>query len=126
MSREPDFSTRLDASRSRKRWETRLVAVGAAFFIALGFTEGSSENGLTGDIPLWALFLSGAIAICAMILPGISGSFLLEYNFRVPGMGKMLLDAITNKDFPIIQCFTAILAGVFILLSIYGDFYCRS
>ncbi len=29
------------------------------------------------DSPLWYIFLVGAIAICAMILPGISGSFLL-------------------------------------------------
>ena len=27
--------------------------------------------------PLWALFVGGAVAICAMILPGVSGSFLL-------------------------------------------------
>jgi putative membrane protein len=34
---------------------------------------------------LWFIFLSGAIAICAMILPGISGSFILlilgKYHF---------------------------------------------
>lgn len=29
------------------------------------------------DPPLWYLFVCGAIAICAMILPGISGAFLL-------------------------------------------------
>jgi peptide/nickel transport system permease protein len=51
----------------------------------------------------------------------ISGSFLLEYHFRIPGMGKMLLDAITNKDFPIIQVFTAILAALFILTNILTD-----
>jgi peptide/nickel transport system permease protein len=51
----------------------------------------------------------------------ISGSFLLEYHFRIPGMGKMLLDSITNKDFPIIQAFTAILAGLFILTNIMTD-----
>ena len=28
---------------------------------------------------LWFIFLSGAIAICAMILPGISGSFFLRW-----------------------------------------------
>jgi putative membrane protein len=34
---------------------------------------------LTGgtNTPLWFIFLAGAIAICAMILPGVSGSFLL-------------------------------------------------
>lgn len=34
VSREPDFSTRSDASRSRKSWETLLLAVGAALFVA--------------------------------------------------------------------------------------------
>ena len=37
------------------------------------------------DTALWFIFLSGAIAICAMILPGVSGSFLLlmlgQYGF---------------------------------------------
>lgn len=42
----------------------------------------------------WFLFLSGAIAICAMILPGISGSFLLVL------MGKytVILSAIPPKN----------------------------
>lgn len=34
MSHEPDFSTRLDVSRSHKRWEALLVAVAAALFVA--------------------------------------------------------------------------------------------
>ncbi|MFM9994531.1 MAG: ABC transporter permease [Phycisphaerales bacterium] len=51
----------------------------------------------------------------------IAGSFVMEYQFRIPGMGKMLLDAITNKDFPIIQTFTAVIAGVFILTNILTD-----
>ncbi|MBS9773674.1 MAG: DUF368 domain-containing protein [Tenacibaculum sp.] len=41
------------------------------------------------------LFLSGAIAICAMILPGISGSFIL----LLLGAYKPIISAINNKDF---------------------------
>jgi putative membrane protein len=41
------------------------------------------------------VFLSGALAICAMILPGISGSFIL----LLLGMYKPVLDAIHFKDF---------------------------
>lgn len=33
--------------------------------------------GLTTEPPLWYVFLCGAIAICAMILPGISGALIL-------------------------------------------------
>ncbi|MFO7782992.1 MAG: DUF368 domain-containing protein [Desulfatiglandales bacterium] len=56
---------------------------------------------LVGMVPVetpvspWFLFLSGAVAICAMILPGISGAFILVL------LGKYLyvLDAVNNRDF---------------------------
>lgn len=44
------------------------------------------------------LFFAGALAICAMILPGISGAFILV----LLGAYKPVLDAIHNKDFKII------------------------
>ncbi|GGZ19653.1 DUF368 domain-containing protein [Echinicola pacifica] len=40
-------------------------------------------------------FIAGAIAICAMILPGISGSFLL----LILGKYETILSAVTNRDF---------------------------
>ncbi len=42
----------------------------------------------------WFLFLSGAIAICAMILPGISGSFILV----LLGKYQDILAAVTQRD----------------------------
>jgi peptide/nickel transport system permease protein len=51
----------------------------------------------------------------------IMGSILLEVYFNIPGMGKMLITAITGADFPVIQSFTAIFAVVFILSNILTD-----
>ncbi|MFD2199947.1 DUF368 domain-containing protein [Shivajiella indica] len=42
----------------------------------------------------WFVFFAGAIAICAMILPGISGSFLL----LILGQYERILKAVTDKD----------------------------
>tara|TARA_R110002072_G_scaffold148769_3_gene296373 strand:- start:2534 stop:3457 length:924 start_codon:yes stop_codon:yes gene_type:complete len=42
----------------------------------------------------WFLFLAGMIAICAMILPGISGSFILV----LLGAYKPVLNAVNNRD----------------------------
>lgn len=42
----------------------------------------------------WFLFLAGALAICAMILPGISGAFILV----LLGAYKSVLDAVNNRD----------------------------
>ena len=44
------------------------------------------------------LFISGAIAICAMILPGISGAFILV----LLGAYKPILAAVNNRDLTII------------------------
>ena len=49
------------------------------------------------------VFLSGALAICAMILPGISGSFIL----LLLGMYKPVLDAIHFRDLGLIAVLMA-------------------
>ncbi|MBT8394744.1 MAG: DUF368 domain-containing protein [Bacteroidia bacterium] len=43
----------------------------------------------------WFLFISGALAICAMILPGVSGAFILV----LLGAYKPVIEAIDSKDF---------------------------
>ncbi len=58
-----------------KRWGWKTIlcaAIGAviAYYITIA-TPAETPN------QLWFIFLCGAIAICAMILPGISGSFIL-------------------------------------------------
>ncbi len=76
----------------------------AAFFLLLGLrsdTESTAEKIVTQ--PLWAFFLAGAIAICAMILPGISGSFLLV----LMGMYAEVLGAVNDRDLLILLVFLA-------------------
>lgn len=51
----------------------------------------------------WFVFISGMIAICAMILPGISGSFIL----LLMGKYKYVLEAISNFDIKVIVTFAA-------------------
>lgn len=50
---------------------------------------------------LWFVFLSGAIAICAMILPGISGSFIL----LLLGSYELVLTAIKDVKLSVIGTF---------------------
>lgn len=51
----------------------------------------------------WFTFLSGAIAICAMILPGISGSFILV----LLGKYQYILGAVNDRDFVTLAIFAA-------------------
>jgi len=51
----------------------------------------------------------------------IMGSLLVEIYFGIPGMGMKLFDAITNKDFPVVEAITALLAAIFIITNILTD-----
>lgn len=64
-----------------------IVGAITAFYISKLPSMGANENS-------WFLFLAGAIAICAMILPGISGSFILI----ILGAYKTLSSAIHDID----------------------------
>lgn len=74
-----------------------IVGVGAGLFLLLGLrtdTEVADDAAEVVTEPLWAFFLAGAIAICAMILPGISGSFILV----LLGMYTEVLGAVNDRD----------------------------
>ncbi len=47
---------------------------------------------------LWFIFLSGAIAICAMILPGISGSFILLILGKYQYIMGCISDLVSGTD----------------------------
>ena len=51
----------------------------------------------------WVMFLGGFVAICAMILPGISGSFIL----LLVGLYPVFLSAITNLEWILLLSFGA-------------------
>lgn len=92
-----------------KKWNVATVILfilGAAlaFYIT---TLPPSAN--TDSLPF--LFLSGAIAVCAMILPGISGAFILV----LLGSYEIVLGAVGERDFKVL--ITVALGCVFGLLS---------
>lgn len=81
---------------------TALVA--AAFFLFLGLQERTHDEAAElATRPLWAYFLAGAVAICAMILPGISGSFILV----MLGMYTEVLGAVDDRNLPVLLVFMA-------------------
>ncbi len=68
---------------------TVAVVVGTAISYYLTVLQPGGEASAS-----WFIFLSGAIAICAMILPGVSGSFIL----LILGVYYPMLEAVSSLD----------------------------
>ena len=79
-----------------KTWVAFVIGVVVAFYITVATPAETPSN-------LLVIFLCGAIAICAMILPGISGSFILVL------LGKyfFIMDAVKTLDVVVIAVFGA-------------------
>jgi putative membrane protein len=86
----------LSVSRRVEAWRslTGLCLVGGTLgsYFLVGLVPVSTPN------DFWFLFLCGAVAICAMILPGISGSYILV----LLGKYQYVLDAVNQGDFLIL------------------------
>ncbi|MEM0996299.1 MAG: DUF368 domain-containing protein [Bacteroidota bacterium] len=85
-------------ARQLKNWDatkivTLVVGAGIAYFITT-LTQVETPNAL------WFVFISGAIAICAMILPGISGSFILvilgQYAYILNSVKEFRIDVVVT------------------------------
>ncbi|XOV67195.1 MAG: DUF368 domain-containing protein [Fluviicola sp.] len=82
-----------------KKWDAGvitalIIGTGVAFYIATLQTKTT----LGSD---WYMIICGAVAICAMILPGVSGAFILV----LMGAYQVLVDAIEELDFLVLGLF---------------------
>ncbi|THB68626.1 MAG: ABC transporter permease, partial [Spirochaetaceae bacterium] len=51
----------------------------------------------------------------------ITGVVLVEVVFVYPGIGQLLVDSVTKRDFPVVQACCLIFAVTFILLNLLAD-----
>ncbi len=72
---------------SIREWSLFLIGIIVAMFVGL-------TQAVQLPITSWGIFIAGSVAVCAMILPGISGSFLL----LLMGMYQPVISAIVEFE----------------------------
>jgi len=79
-------------ARRIKKWQPGMVVVLIAGMVSAYLLVGAAPTHTPNT--WWFYMLSGAVAICAMILPGISGAFILV----LLGKYQHVLAAVNNRD----------------------------
>ena len=51
----------------------------------------------------------------------ITGSFVIEFIFSIPGMGRLFITAVTNRDYPLIMGVTLVYAVLIVVANILVD-----
>ena len=66
--------------------------------------------------------ISPIISVIGPLTAGlVTGSFVIEFIFSVPGMGSFFITAVTNRDYPLIMGVTLVYAALIVLANIIVD-----
>jgi peptide/nickel transport system permease protein len=92
----------------------------------LNFARTALGKGVTRRAFVWRhLFLNALTAVVTMsgIQLGylLGGTVIIEQIFILPGMGRLLISAINNRDFPVVQSVTLIFAAGFVIVNMAVD-----
>ena len=55
----------------------------------------------------------------------VAGIVIIEQVFSIPGVGRLLLSAISNRDTPVVQAIVVILAFWVVVCNLAGDLLSR-
>ena len=89
------------------------------------YIAGARARGVKSRYILWNVLHNSSIAILTIV--GLSvgtllgGSVVIETIFRWPGLGKLAMDAITNRDYPVIQGFVLFTSVIYVLVNLITD-----
>lgn len=83
------LASALQIGRMKRAEWTGMLLLGGVVFAVLGVTRSD-----TTAPSLWFVLFAGVIAICAWILPGVSGSFMLV----VLGIYPVIVGAVADRD----------------------------
>lgn len=62
------------------------------------------------------------VQVTALQLAWLAGGVVvIEFVFRYPGMGQTLVDAVANRDLPVVQALSLLIGGTYVVLNTLAD-----
>ena len=94
-------------------------------YIRTAYSKGNSQGSA-----LWRHVLRNAmipvVTFLAMAVGDImAGSIVVEQVFGIPGLGRILIASINNRDYPVVQAIVVLLAGVVVGCNFLADLLYR-
>ena len=94
--------------------------------LGMDYIRTARAKGLGEVVVLFKHALTNSIAPVVSVLGPVSaglvtGSFVIEFIFSIPGMGSFFITAVTNRDYPLIMGVTLVYSLIIVLANIVVD-----
>ncbi|MDO4307455.1 MAG: ABC transporter permease [Eubacteriales bacterium] len=105
---------------------TRQVRAAVLEELNKDYVAGARARGVRGKVIIWkSVMKSSMLTIITLLALSIGsllgGTAIVENIFMWDGVGKMAVDAITMRDYPIIQAYVAWMAMIYVVVNLVTD-----
>ena len=85
------------------------------------YVLGAAARGVRGRVILWKSVLKSAMLTILTIGSLLGGTAIIESIFMWDGVGKLAVDAITMRDYPLIQAYVVWMAIIYVMVNLVTD-----
>jgi oligopeptide transport system permease protein len=98
-----------------------LLDVARQDYVRTAYAKGLSTHAVLLSHQLPNALLPVVAIVGPLTAALITGSFVVEYLFAIPGMGRFFITAVTNRDYPLIMGATLLYAALLVIANFVTD-----
>lgn len=100
---------------------TRLIEVLGTEYIEAARARGLSEARVVGKHAMRNAIMATVTVLSVQVGFLIGGTVVLEYVFQIPGIGSLLVEAATRRDYPLVQTIALLAGATVVLVNLAAD-----
>lgn len=90
-------------------------------YVRTAYSRGNSRWGVIRGHVLRNAILPVVTFLSMTLADIVAGSIIVEQVFALPGLGRLLLASIGNRDYPVVQCIVVIIAFIVVFMNYLAD-----
>lgn len=109
------------AAMATKLLRSSIIAQMNQDYVRTAYSRGNSRWGVIRGHVLRNALLPVVTFLAMTLADIVAGSIIVEQVFALPGLGRLLLSSISNRDYPVVQCIVVIIAFAVVFMNYLAD-----
>ncbi|MCD8088400.1 MAG: ABC transporter permease [Oscillospiraceae bacterium] len=109
------------AAMVTKQLRSSIIAQMNQDYVRTAYSRGNSRRGVIRGHVLRNALLPVVTFLAMTLADIVAGSIIVEQVFALPGLGRLLLSSISNRDYPVVQCIVVLISFVVVFMNYLSD-----
>jgi len=109
------------AAMNTRLLKTSVLKEAKLDYVRTAYSRGNSTNDVLYRHVLKNALIPVVTFLGMTLADIVAGSLIIEQVFSIPGIGRMLITSISNRDYPVVQAIIAIVAFIVIIINFLVD-----